>query len=45
MVHPDQPVLLVVVPIHPGKTLKKGTLRAIIRDARVTVEEFRDALK
>lgn len=30
---------LIVVPIHPGD-LPKGTLRGIIRDAGLTVEEF-----
>ncbi|MFZ8852629.1 type II toxin-antitoxin system HicA family toxin [Fervidibacter sp.] len=30
---------LLIVPIHPGD-LPKGTLRGIIRDAGLTVEEF-----
>lgn len=30
----------VTVPLHRGKTLKKGTLRAIIRQAGLTVGEF-----
>jgi predicted RNA binding protein YcfA (HicA-like mRNA interferase family) len=34
----------VTVPVHGAKNLKKGTLRAIIRDAGVSVEEFREAL-
>jgi predicted RNA binding protein YcfA (HicA-like mRNA interferase family) len=29
-----------VVPNHPGKDVPKGTLRAIIREAGLTVEEF-----
>lgn len=29
----------VVIPVHPG-TLPKGTLRAIIRQAKMTVREF-----
>lgn len=29
-----------VVPIHAGKTLKKFLVRAIINDAKLTVEEF-----
>ena len=29
-----------VVPIHPGKTLKKSLVRAIINDAQLTIEEF-----
>ena len=30
----------VVVPNHPGATIPKGTLRAIIRQSGLTVEEF-----
>lgn len=33
----------VTVPIHPGD-LKSGTLRRIIKDAGLTIEQFRDAL-
>lgn len=29
-----------VVPMHFGRTLKRGLLFGIIKDARVTVEEF-----
>jgi predicted RNA binding protein YcfA (HicA-like mRNA interferase family) len=29
-----------VVPNHPGKDLPKGTLRAIIKESGLTVEEF-----
>ena len=29
-----------VVPIHAGRTLKKYLVRAILNDARLTVEEF-----
>ncbi len=29
-----------VVPIHSGKTIKKSLLGAIIRDAKLSVEEF-----
>jgi predicted RNA binding protein YcfA (HicA-like mRNA interferase family) len=28
------------VPVHQNKPVKKGTLRSLIRDAGVTVEEF-----
>ena len=34
----------VSVPMHKGKTLKRGTLRAILRDAEISVEEFLAAL-
>ena len=30
------------VPIHAGKTVKRGTLRALIKDAGLTVAEFLD---
>jgi len=33
------------VPLHGGRDLRVGTLRAIIRDAGLTVEEFRRLLK
>jgi predicted RNA binding protein YcfA (HicA-like mRNA interferase family) len=29
-----------VVPIHPGRAIKEPLLRAIIRDARLSVDEF-----
>ena len=38
----DNPYLATTVPLH--KTLKPGTLRAIIRQAGLTVEEFVDLL-
>ncbi len=28
------------IPVHKGKDVKRGTLRALIRDAGMTVEEF-----
>jgi predicted RNA binding protein YcfA (HicA-like mRNA interferase family) len=30
----------ITVTVHKGKTLKRGTLRAILRAADITVEEF-----
>jgi len=33
----------VTVPMHPGD-IKSGTLRRIVRDAGLTVEEFRELL-
>jgi predicted RNA binding protein YcfA (HicA-like mRNA interferase family) len=32
------------VPVHKGRTVPPGTLRAILRDADITVDEFRDLL-
>jgi predicted RNA binding protein YcfA (HicA-like mRNA interferase family) len=29
-----------VVPVHPGRTIKEPLLRAIVRDANLSVDEF-----
>ena len=34
----------VVIPMHAGVTLKPKTLRGIIQDLRITVEQFRQML-
>lgn len=34
----------VTVPVHSGKTIPPGTLRGILRDAGVEVDEFRQLL-
>jgi len=34
----------VTVPVHKGKTVPQGTLRAILRDADISVEEFLELL-
>ncbi len=41
--HPDG--RWTTVAVHPGKTIPKGTLRKIIRDAGLTVAEFNSLLK
>jgi predicted RNA binding protein YcfA (HicA-like mRNA interferase family) len=41
--HPDKPGVLVTVPVH-RRDLKRGTLRAILRDAGITPDELRDLL-
>ena len=33
------------VPVHKGRTIPVGTLRAILRDADISIEEFRVLLK
>ena len=38
--HPDRPELRVVVAVPGKKPIPKGTLRAILRQADVTVDEF-----
>lgn len=35
---------LLTVPVHGNKPLKIGTLRRLLRDAGITVEEFAEAL-
>lgn len=44
LVFPDDPTRTVVVPVHGNRDLKPGTLRAIIRQAGFSVEEFRELL-
>jgi predicted RNA binding protein YcfA (HicA-like mRNA interferase family) len=41
--HPDQPGNIVVVPVHT-KDLKKGTLKSILRQANLTVDELLELL-
>jgi predicted RNA binding protein YcfA (HicA-like mRNA interferase family) len=40
--HPDG--RMASVPMHPGRDVPRGTLRAILRDIEVPVEQFVDAL-
>jgi predicted RNA binding protein YcfA (HicA-like mRNA interferase family) len=40
LVYPADPTRTVTVPVHSGRDLMPGTLRAIIRQAGFTVEEF-----
>ena len=40
----DQPPARVVVPVHAGRVLKVGTLKAILDEAGVSDEELREAL-
>jgi predicted RNA binding protein YcfA (HicA-like mRNA interferase family) len=37
---PGDPTRTVTVPVHAGRDLKPGTLRSIIRQAGLTVDEF-----
>ncbi len=39
LIHPGHPERKVTVPVHAGD-LKRGTLRAIVAQAGITVEEF-----
>ncbi len=40
LVHKDDPARATTVPVHPSRDLPKGTLRDIIDQAGLTVEEF-----
>lgn len=40
VVHPDDPRRATTVAVHASKTLKRGTLHNIIKQAGLTVEEF-----
>lgn len=44
LVHPNDPTRTVTVPVHRNRDLKPATLRAIIRQAGFTVDEFRELL-
>ena len=41
--HPDG--IITTVARHPGKDIPRGTLRAILRDINVSIEEFNSLLK
>jgi predicted RNA binding protein YcfA (HicA-like mRNA interferase family) len=40
LVHPNDKTRAVTVPLHGNRDLKPGTLRSIIRQTGLTVEEF-----
>jgi predicted RNA binding protein YcfA (HicA-like mRNA interferase family) len=44
LVHRSDATRIAVVPMHKGKTLPPGTLRAILKGARVALEELRALL-
>ena len=44
LVYPGDPTRTVTVPVHAGRDLKPGTLRFIIRQTGLTVEEFTELL-
>jgi predicted RNA binding protein YcfA (HicA-like mRNA interferase family) len=41
-VHADDPTRVAVVPLHKGKMLPPGTLRAILKGAQLTIEQLRE---
>jgi predicted RNA binding protein YcfA (HicA-like mRNA interferase family) len=44
IVHRDDPSRATTVSVHAGKTIKRGTLHGIIKQAGLTVDEFRALL-
>jgi predicted RNA binding protein YcfA (HicA-like mRNA interferase family) len=44
LVYPGDPTRTVTFPVHAGRDLKPGTLRSIIRQTGLTVEEFVELL-
>jgi len=44
LVHPSDPRRTVTVPFHGARSLKLGTLRNVIRQSGLTVDEFRKLL-
>jgi predicted RNA binding protein YcfA (HicA-like mRNA interferase family) len=44
LAHTDNPALAVTVPYHGNRDLKPGTLRSIIRQAGLSVDELIDLL-
>lgn len=44
LVHPDDATRRVTVPFHGSRSLKPGTLRNIIRQSGLSVEEFQEFL-
>lgn len=43
LIHPESKART-VVPVHPGRTIKQPLLRAIVRDASLSIEEFIELL-
>ena len=42
--HPDRPRLRVTIAMHSGETIKPKTLQSILRQAELSVDEFRELL-
>jgi predicted RNA binding protein YcfA (HicA-like mRNA interferase family) len=43
LIHPENKVRT-VVPVHPGRSIKEPLLRAIVRDASLSIDEFMELL-
>ena len=44
MEHPDDPTRTATIPVHGAKTIRKGTLHSILKQAGLTVDEFSNLL-
>ena len=44
VVHPENPSRATTIAVHAGKTLKRGTLRNIIKQSGLTADEFESLL-
>jgi predicted RNA binding protein YcfA (HicA-like mRNA interferase family) len=44
VVHAEDATRIATVPVHKGKSIPPGTLRAILRGARLSVDELRELL-
>lgn len=44
LARPDDPARAVIVPVHGNRDLKPGTLRSIVRQAGLSIEEFLELL-
>ena len=44
LAHTDDPTRMVIVPVHGNRDIKPGTLRPILRQAGLSVEEFLELL-
>ena len=44
MVHMDDLTRVAIVPVHKGKSIPPGTLRAILKGARISIDELKSLL-
>jgi len=44
LAHRSDPARIVIVPVHGNHDIKLGTLRSILKQAGLTVEQFNDLL-
>lgn len=44
LVHDRDPSRVAVVPVHKGRAIPPGTLRAILKGARIPLDDLRGAL-